>query len=40
MAQAFTATDPSVTILREQWEEVPDLGDKPYEHTDGKYLRE
>jgi hypothetical protein len=36
MAQAFTATDPSVKIRREQWEEVKDLGQAPYEHTDGK----
>lgn len=31
IAQAFTATDPSVKILGDQWEEQPDLGD----HTDG-----
>ncbi|KAF8259784.1 RNA dependent RNA polymerase-domain-containing protein [Lactarius quietus] len=31
VAQAFTATDPSVKILRDQWEEQPDLG----VHTDG-----
>ena len=31
MAQAFTATDPSVTINRDQWEEQPELGP----HTDG-----
>jgi RNA-dependent RNA polymerase len=37
MAQAFTATDPSVKIRREEWEEVPDLGEKPYEHTDGMH---
>jgi RNA-dependent RNA polymerase len=36
MAQAFTATDPSVKISRDQWHEVPDLGEKPYLHTDGK----
>lgn len=35
MAQAFTATDPAVKITRDQWEEVPDLGEKPYLHTDG-----
>ena len=35
IAQAFTATDPSVRISRDQWEEVPDLGEKPYEYTDG-----
>jgi hypothetical protein len=39
MAQAFTATDPSVKIRRDQWEEVPDLGQKPYLHTDGMILR-
>lgn len=31
IAQAFTATDPSVKILRSQWEEQPELGP----HTDG-----
>jgi RNA-dependent RNA polymerase len=31
MAQAFTATDPSVKINRDQWEEQPELGP----HTDG-----
>ncbi|CCM00004.1 uncharacterized protein FIBRA_02029 [Fibroporia radiculosa] len=35
LAQAFTATDPSVRITRGQWEEMPDLGEKPYEFTDG-----
>ncbi|KAG5645067.1 hypothetical protein DXG03_007157 [Asterophora parasitica] len=35
LAQAFTATDPSVGIHRGEWEETPDLGEKPYEHTDG-----
>jgi RNA-dependent RNA polymerase len=35
IAQAFTATDPSVRITSSQWEEVPDLGNKPYEFTDG-----
>jgi RNA-dependent RNA polymerase len=35
MAQAFTATDPSVTITRSQWEQIPDLGSGPFEHTDG-----
>lgn len=35
MAQAFTATDPAVKITRDQWEEVDDLGNKPYLHTDG-----
>ena len=31
IAQAFTATDPSVKIRYDQWEEQPDLG----KHTDG-----
>ena len=31
IAQAFTATDPSVKIRSDQWEEQPDLG----KHTDG-----
>src|SRR5258708_3301042 len=31
IAQAFTATDPSVKIRSDQWEEQPDLG----RHTDG-----
>ncbi|OSX65461.1 hypothetical protein POSPLADRAFT_1134844 [Postia placenta MAD-698-R-SB12] len=35
LAQAFTATDPSVKIRREQWDEMPDMGDKPYLYTDG-----
>lgn len=35
LAQAFTATDPSVTISRSQWEEIPDMGPKNYEFTDG-----
>ncbi|EMD38185.1 hypothetical protein CERSUDRAFT_113336 [Gelatoporia subvermispora B] len=35
MAQAFTATDPSVSITRDQWETVPDLGEDPYLYTDG-----
>jgi hypothetical protein len=35
IAQAFTATDPSVRITRNQWEEVEDLGTKPYYFTDG-----
>ena len=28
MAQAFTATSPSVTIRRDQWTEIPDIGTK------------
>ncbi|TCD70921.1 hypothetical protein EIP91_000827 [Steccherinum ochraceum] len=35
IAQAFTATDPSVFIKRNQWEEVLDLGVEPYQFTDG-----
>ena len=35
IAQAFTATDPSITIKRSQWEEIPDLGVEPYLFTDG-----
>ncbi|KAG6883057.1 hypothetical protein C0993_008118 [Termitomyces sp. T159_Od127] len=35
MAQAFTATDPSVKIRNTEWEEVDDLGQKPYLFTDG-----
>ncbi|KDQ61150.1 hypothetical protein JAAARDRAFT_152238 [Jaapia argillacea MUCL 33604] len=35
MAQAFTATDSSVKIRREDWEVVNDLGVAPYEFTDG-----
>lgn len=35
MAQAFTATDPSVKIPRSCVEEMADLGQEPYIHTDG-----
>ncbi|KAF9526951.1 RNA dependent RNA polymerase-domain-containing protein [Crepidotus variabilis] len=36
IAQAFTATDKSVEVRREEWEEVPDLGeDDKYLFTDG-----
>lgn len=35
IAQAFTATDPSVDITRDQWEEMDDLGTEPYIFTDG-----
>lgn len=35
MAQAFTATDPSVTIPRSCVEEMADLGEEPFLHTDG-----
>ena len=35
LAQAFTATDPSVQIHRDQWQIVDDLGKEPYLFTDG-----
>ena len=35
LAQAFTATDPSVSITPDQWEKVPDMGNEPYLFTDG-----
>ena len=36
MAQAFTATDPSVEISANQWETMVDIGEnKNYLHTDG-----
>lgn len=35
LAQAFTATDPSIDIRREEWEDVRDLGEEPFLHTDG-----
>lgn len=35
LAQAFTATNPSVYLSRHEWEEVPDLGKDPYLFTDG-----
>ncbi|RXW18615.1 hypothetical protein EST38_g7238 [Candolleomyces aberdarensis] len=35
IAQAFTATDPSTVIHRNNWEEVDDLGEEPYLFTDG-----
>ena len=35
IGQAFTATDPSVRIPREEFEEVPDIGQGDYLHTDG-----
>jgi RNA-dependent RNA polymerase len=35
IAQAFTATDKSVKIRRDQWEEQEDLGPEKLEHTDG-----
>ncbi|KAI0325538.1 RdRP-domain-containing protein [Cubamyces sp. BRFM 1775] len=36
IAQAFSGTDPSVRITRDQWERMEDLGTHPYEHTDGQ----
>ena len=36
IAQAFSGTDPSVRIRRDQWDEMEDLGTKPYLHTDGQ----
>ncbi|KAJ6618813.1 RNA dependent RNA polymerase-domain-containing protein [Mycena sp. CBHHK59/15] len=41
LAQAFTATDPSVKISRQQWEEVPDLvvpGHEDDEKLHSKYV--
>jgi RNA-dependent RNA polymerase len=35
LAQAFTATEASISIPRHEWEEVPDLGSEPYLFTDG-----
>lgn len=35
IAQAFTATNPSVEITSGQWEVMEDLGEDPYWHTDG-----
>ncbi|KAG7448123.1 RdRP-domain-containing protein [Guyanagaster necrorhizus] len=41
IGQAFTATDPSVKIRRDKWEEIPDMGTEEnlalgqYLHTDG-----
>ena len=37
IAQAFSGTDPSVRIRRDQWDDdMEDLGEKPYLHTDGQ----
>ena len=37
IAQAFSSTDPSVRITRDQWDdELDDLGVDPYLHTDGQ----
>ncbi|KAK0196791.1 RNA dependent RNA polymerase-domain-containing protein [Armillaria mellea] len=35
IGQAFTATDPSVKVRREEWKEIHDMGKEPYLHTDG-----
>jgi RNA-dependent RNA polymerase len=35
IAQAFTATDPSVKIRREDLSEIDDIGQEPYLFTDG-----
>ena len=35
MAEAFTATNPSVTLLKGEWEDMDDIGEKPYLFTDG-----
>ena len=35
MAEAFTATNPSVTLVKGEWEDMEDLGEKPYLFTDG-----
>ena len=35
MTEAFTATNPSVTLVKGEWEDMDDLGDKPYLFTDG-----
>ncbi len=37
IAQAFSGTDPSVRIRRNQWDDqLADLGTKPFWHTDGQ----
>lgn len=37
IAQAFSGTDPSVRIRRDQWDDqLADLGKKPFWHTDGQ----
>lgn len=36
IAQAFSGTDRSVRITREQWDVINDLGEEPYLHTDGQ----
>lgn len=35
LGQAFTATNPSISISAKDWKEVRDMGYKPYQHTDG-----
>ncbi|KAK0200422.1 RdRP-domain-containing protein [Desarmillaria ectypa] len=35
LGQAFTSTNPSVTIQKDQWTVVDDLGLEPHLHTDG-----
>jgi len=35
LAQAFTATVPSVNIRKNEWKETFDLGEEPYQFTDG-----
>lgn len=35
LAQAFTATETSVDIPRDEWEEIEDIGKEPYLFTDG-----
>ena len=37
LAQAFTSTDPSIRLHRSEWRIIPDLGTKPYLHTDGNF---
>ncbi|KAF7322454.1 RNA-dependent RNA polymerase [Mycena chlorophos] len=39
LAQAFTATDPSIKILRSEWEEVPDIVDPGFEDIDNPPAR-
>jgi len=35
IVEAFTATNPSVTLVRGEWEDMEDLGEEPYLFTDG-----
>ena len=35
VTEAFTATNPSVTLVEGEWEDMEDLGEKPHLHTDG-----